>query len=90
MSIDYDELREWLRMVERENRGRDGVVEFTYPGSTVEIIHELIRLHDGLGKLLSVMAYDSTRLHKDHYPLTRKYLATYADKLTELLKGDTE
>lgn len=48
MSIDYDQLREQLATVERENPGSGGVIEFTYPGSTVEIIRELLRLHDGV------------------------------------------
>ena len=55
-----------------------------------DMARELLRLRDGLDDLLSVMAHEGECLHKDYYPLTRKYLATYADKLALLLEGDTE
>lgn len=44
MSIDYDHLREWLDMVDRANPMPGDTIEFTYPGSTVEIVRELLRL----------------------------------------------
>lgn len=48
MSIDYAHLREWLDMVDRANHQAGDTIEFTYPGSTVEIVRELLRLHDGV------------------------------------------
>lgn len=89
MSIDYDELREWLAMVERENRGRDGVVEFTYPGNTVEIIHELIRLHDGSSQLLAKKRAAVKRLYSTDQ-ITAAVLEVMCDELENLLEGDTE
>lgn len=46
MSIDYDHLREWLVEVDRANPLPGDTIEFTHPGSTVEIIRELLRLRD--------------------------------------------
>lgn len=48
MSIDYAHLREWLDMVDRANPMPGDTITFTYPGSTVEIIRELLRLRDGV------------------------------------------
>lgn len=48
MSFDYAHLREWLDMVDRANPQAGDTIEFTYPGSTVEIVRELLRLHDGV------------------------------------------
>lgn len=48
MSVDYDHLREWLDMVDHANHRAGDTIEFTYPGSTVEIIRELLRLRDGV------------------------------------------
>ena len=48
MSIDYDKLREWLDMVDRANHQAGDTITFTYPGNTVEIIRELLRLRDGV------------------------------------------
>lgn len=44
MSIDYDHLREWLVEVDRANHQAGDTITFTYPGSTVEIVRELLRL----------------------------------------------
>lgn len=46
MSFDYAHLREWLDMVDRANHQAGDTITFTYPGSTVEIIRELLRLRD--------------------------------------------
>lgn len=88
MSIDYDELWEWLDTVERENRGRDGVTEFTYPGSTVEIIHELLRLHDGVEELVKRKRAAVKRLYETD-PVTAAILDGMCDALNDLLEGDT-
>ena len=44
MTVDYDRLREWLETVDRANANADGAIKFAYPGNTVEIIRELLRL----------------------------------------------
>lgn len=44
MSIDYDHLREWLVEVDQANPQPGDTIEFSHPGSTVEIVRELLRL----------------------------------------------
>lgn len=51
MSIDYDHLREWLDTVDRANPMPGDTIEFSHPGSTVEIVRELLRLRDGVEKV---------------------------------------
>ena len=96
MSIDYDQLREWLATVERENPGSGGAIEFTYPGSTVEIIRELLRLRDGVGELVESKR-DAAGLIHEHIkagslPGYLGYAAAgveyMCDNITDILNGD--
>ena len=94
MSIDYDRLRELLRIAGGGRSVRDYATEYDaereLENLAPDMARELLRLRDWLDDLLNVMAYDCTALDKDNYPLTKNYLATYADRLTVLLEGDTE
>lgn len=87
MSIDYDHLREWLEMVDRANAQAGGTIEFTYPGNTVEIIRELLRLHDGVeqaaGELGEKADYAPNVPREEAYRVAEQLL-------TNLLNGDTE
>lgn len=86
MSIDYDELREWLSTVERENHGRDGVMEFTHPGNTVEIIRELVRLRDGVEQVADDLGANAE--YAPNIPTQTAYRVA-EQLLTDLLNGDT-
>lgn len=81
MSVDHDRLRAELGEIEA---GVHVTTRYTW----ADLASELLLLRDCLGDILNVMAYDCANINKDHYPITKKYLETYADRLTVLLKGD--
>lgn len=96
MSIDYAHLREWLDTVERANPQAGDTIEFTHPGSTVEIIRELLRLRDGVeryrdaGKALvlaNLQHWDTNRC-ASCTPMAN--LVDITNRLTDLLEGDAE
>lgn len=96
MSIDYDKLRDWLDMVDRANHQAGDTITFTYPGSTVEIVRELLRLRDGVeryrdaGKALVLANLQSwdTNGCASCTPLAN--LSDITNRLTDLLEGGTE
>ena len=98
MSIDYDHLREWLVEVDRANPLSGDTSTFTYPGSTVEIIRELLRLLDGVVEMVESKRASAgvirEHIETGYLPGYYGYLAAVAevmcDELADLLKGDNE
>lgn len=96
MSIDYDRLREWLAEVDQANPLPGDTITFTYPGSTVEIIRELLRLRDGVeryrdaGKALvraNLRSWNNSGC-SSCTPLAN--LVDITNRLTDLLEGGEE
>lgn len=89
MSVDYAHLREWLDTVGQANRRAGDTIEFSYPGSTVEIVRELLRLRDGGSQLLAKKRAAVERLYSTDQ-VTAAVLEDICDELENLLNGDTE
>ena len=89
MSIDYDHLREWLVEVDRANPLPGDTIEFSHPGSTVEIVRELLRLHDGGSQLLAKKRAAVERLYSTDQVIAA-VLEGMCDELGNLLNGGTE
>lgn len=89
MSIDYAHLREWLDTVDQTDHQAGDTIEFSHPGSTVEIVRELLRLHDGGSQLLAKKRAAVERLYSTDQVIAA-VLEGMCDELGNLLNGGTE
>lgn len=98
MNIDYGHLREWLGEVDQVNCRAGDTIEFSYPGSAVEIVRELLRLRDGVAETVESKRASAgvirEHVEKGFLPEYCGYLAAMAevicDDLTNLLDGGDE
>lgn len=90
MSVDYDHLREWLDTVDQANHQAGDTIEFTHPGSTVEIVRELLRLRDGIEVVRDRCSTLAESAQEAGMPALAHEMGVNAQALTGLLKGDTE
>ena len=90
MSIDYDQLREWLVEVDRASPLPGDTITFSYPGSTVEIIRELLRLHDGVATVRDRCATLAESAQEVGMHAIAHAVDINAQALTNLLDGDAE
>lgn len=90
MSIDYDQLREWLDTIDQANPLPGDTIEFTYPGSTVEIVRELLRLRRELTDVRNLMKTHAWYLGRDGLRAASEYIDDYANRLTRVLEGGNE
>lgn len=92
MSIDYDELRKWLVEVDQANPLPGDTVTFSYPFSSVEIIRELVRLHDGVERVQDMCLLERDAAFQET-PMRGGEVTAFnvcAEQLDELLKGSAD
>lgn len=92
MSIDYDRLRDALTAIDNPKadkiarRNHTVSLRLRAPGTA----RELIRLHDGIERVLAQMNDHAATLRRLERHNVAFHMEQYAHLLTDLLDGDTE
>lgn len=93
MTVDYDHLRIWLDVTDQGNARAGHTIIFTYPGNTIEIIRELLRLHDGIEAQRDTCTRTADICRSSDYPeeqAVASNLESVANALTHLLNGGAD